>query len=283
MTRTRRVGVATAVLLAIVFASCSSEAPRAVRGEVPAAMAAAGDSMTRAFNVGTCCAWSEAPEYSWSTGDNPAVESHYRRLRRLSPDLRVFNVAKTGAKMNDLERQLRAAGEQPVDYLTIMIGANDVLRVLHRTKQGCVVRPEAMTPVASFRAQFDGALRAFTTARPRASVLVASIPDVPRLWALFRQDPAVLSVWDRTGTCQQLLKDRQTTDVAIRVASVRLKAYNETLAEVCGTITRCRWDGGLVTRFPFTKADFSELDYFHPNRAGQGRLAQLTWRASPWS
>jgi lysophospholipase L1-like esterase len=282
VTRTRRLILAASAALAVALGACSSDAPKAVRGDVPKAMAAVGDSMTRGFNVGSCCVFSDAPEYSWASGDNPAVGSHYQRLRRLNPDLRAFNFAKSGAKMDDLERQVRAAGDQPVGYLTVMIGANDVLLVLRKTEQGCVARPDAMTPVATFRAQFEGALRAFTAARPQASILVASIPDVPRLWLLFRQDPTVLSVWDRLGSCEQLLRDRRT-DVAIRAASDRLKAYNATLAEVCATFARCRWDGGVVYRYPFTKGDFSEVDYFHPNRAGQRRIAQLTWRASSWS
>ena len=281
MTRTRRL-ILVAGALAVALGACSSDAPKSVRSDVPKAMAAVGDSITRGFNVGSCCVFSDAPEYSWASGDNPAVGSHYQRLRRLNPDLRAFNFAKSGAKMDDLERQARAAGDQPVGYLTVMMGANDVLLVLSKTERGCVARPEAMTPVATFRSQFERALRAFATARPQASILVASIPDVPRLWLLFRQDPTVLSVWDRLGSCQQLLRDRRTHAV-IGAVSGRLKAYNEALADVCGTFERCRWDGGAIYRYPFTKSDFSEVDYFHPNRAGQRRIAQLTWRASSWS
>src|SRR5436309_3886025 len=116
--------VAACLVLSALAGACSNAAPRAARKGLPAAMAAAGDSMTRAFNIGPCCVWADDPEFSWSTGDNRRVDSHYQRLLAMDPRIREFNVAKTGAKVVDLNRQLRLAASYGVDYLTIMIGAN---------------------------------------------------------------------------------------------------------------------------------------------------------------
>ncbi|MFY9588514.1 MAG: GDSL-type esterase/lipase family protein [Actinomycetota bacterium] len=270
-----------AVALAAFIGACSSDAPVATRSGLPARIAAAGDSMTRAFNVGSCCVYSDAPEYSWATGDNAAVDSHYRRLRELNPSVREFNFARTGAKIADLDRQLRGAAAQKVDYLTILIGANDLLAVLGRAEDGCKPNPTAMTSVPTFKTRFRTALARFVAARPKASILVASIPNVPRLWGLFSKDQAILDVWSDRGSCQAALADART-DVAIRAASTRLRAYNDALAQVCKGFATCRWDGGATYRFPFRKADFSAVDYFHPNATGQRRIAAITWRAGFW-
>src|ERR1051325_11103971 len=97
----RRV-IATA-MAAACFASlavgCSNRPAAAVRSDLPRRIAAAGDSVTRAFNVGSCCSWTDAPEYSWATGDRLAVDSDFNRLHRLDPRIREFNVAQTGPTM----------------------------------------------------------------------------------------------------------------------------------------------------------------------------------------
>ena len=280
MMRMRAVLIA-AIALGVFAGACSSNAPVAARRGLPARIAAAGDSMTRAFNVGSCCVFSDAPEFSWATGDNAKVDSHYRRLREMNPAVREFNFARTGAKIADLDRQLRAAAAQKADYLTIMIGANDILAVLGRAENGCKPEPAAMTSVSTFRTRFKTALTRFAAARPKASILVASIPNVPRLWTIFSKDQKILDVWSARGSCEASLTG-SSKDVAIRAAGTRLRAYNAALAQVCKSVATCRWDGGATYAFPFTKADFSTVDYFHPNATGQRRIAEITWRAGYW-
>lgn len=278
----RRAILVLGVALCALASACSSDDPVATRTGLPARIAAAGDSMTRAFNVGSCCVFSDAPEYSWATGDNAAVDSHYRRLREMAPAVRPFNFARTGAKVADLDRQLRGAAAQKADYLTILIGANDLLAVLGRTEEGCRPNPAAMTSVSTFRSRFRAALSRFVVARPKASILVASIPNVPRLWSLFADDQQILDVWRKRGSCQATLADART-DVALRAASARVRAYNDALAQVCKAYATCRWDGGATYKYPFAKTDFSPVDYFHPNATGQRRIAEITWRAGYWS
>jgi lysophospholipase L1-like esterase len=38
-----------------------------------------------------------------------------------------------------------------------------------------------------------------------------------------------------------------------------------------------------VTRTTFALSQLSNLDYFHPNPAGQRLLADTTWRAAYWA
>jgi hypothetical protein len=84
----------------------------------------------------------------------------------------VYDDARSGAKMVDVAGQVTAAAGQGVQYLTILMVANDL----------CASSPATMTPTATFRTQFAQALSAFFAHDPGAHVLVSSIPNIYRLW-----------------------------------------------------------------------------------------------------
>ena len=56
------------------------------------------------------------------------MNSQYRRLLAVNPAIsgHGFNDAKTGAKMVDLDGQVTTAAGQGVQYLTVLMGANDL-------------------------------------------------------------------------------------------------------------------------------------------------------------
>jgi hypothetical protein len=91
-------------------------------------MAALGDSITRAFDV--CCFYGDHPGNSWSTGGSrlDRIQSHYERLRARSPAIggHQFNDAVTGAKMSAGPGQAAMAVAQGAQYVTILLGANDL-------------------------------------------------------------------------------------------------------------------------------------------------------------
>src|SRR4051794_11187189 len=95
----------------------------------PISIAATGDSITRAFNTGSV-PFTDAPANSWSTGTNSSVNPHYTRILAVNPGIsgHSFNDAVTGAKMVDLNGQIATVNSQHVDYLTILLGANDACR-----------------------------------------------------------------------------------------------------------------------------------------------------------
>src|SRR3954451_21168039 len=94
----------------------------------PASMASTGDSITRAFNSGS--AYTDAPANSWSTGTNASVNSHYSRILAAFPGINghSFNDAVTGAQMVDLSSQVANVNSQHVEYVTVLLGANDACR-----------------------------------------------------------------------------------------------------------------------------------------------------------
>jgi lysophospholipase L1-like esterase len=259
--------------LAAVIVSALAAVPAAIASP-PNSMASTGDSITRAFNTGGF-PYIDAPANSWSTGSSATVNSHYRRLLELNPAIagRAYNDAVTGADMADLNRQAQRAVSQRVEYVTVLMGANDV----------CASSETAMTPVATFRAEFVTAMQTLTAGLPGARIYVLSIPDVYRLWEVYRTSVTAWLVWSSAGICQSLLANPwsySSADVARR-ARVRQRnvEYNTQLAEVCAAFLTCRFDGNAIFNTAFVRSDVTTRDYFHPSLAGQAKLAAVSWAA----
>ncbi|KXK58116.1 GDSL family lipase [Micromonospora rosaria] len=240
----------------------------------PASIAAIGDSITTGF--GSCVVLAACERNSWSTGDGVRVDSLYRRLLDQDPAIRgrATNHAESGARASALAGQAEAAVRAKADYVTVLIGGNDACR---RTV-------DEMTPVSTYRKQVDRALRTLREGRPKARVLVVSIPNLNRLWEIGHTDNRAVRAW-RTGICPALLANPTSTepaDVARRAAfGKRIDAYNDQLAAACRAYgSRCRYDGGAVHRVRFTLDQVNRLDWFHPSVAGQNRLAEVVWRAA---
>lgn len=240
----------------------------------PDSMASTGDSITRAFN--TCSiAFIDCPANSWSTGSSSTVNSHYRRILAANPAIsgRNFNDAVSGAEMADLPGQVQRAVAQGVEYVTILMGANDA----------CASSEAAMTPVSEYRAQFTAAMSALSTGLPDARIYVVSVPDVYRLWEIYRDSWSARWTWTLFGICQSLLARPGSTaqaDVARRLrVRQRVVDYNAQLADVCAAYVHCRFDGNAAFNTNFVRSDVSTRDYFHPSVAGQAKAAAVTWAA----
>jgi lysophospholipase L1-like esterase len=263
------VGVLVAVLLPIT--TMAAEPP-----PLPASIAAVGDSITQAASSGGSLG-ANYPANSWSTGTNASVNSHYARLIALDPTIsgRAFNDSVSGAKVADLDGQMRiAAGRQP-DYLTVLIGGNDL----------CTDTVAQMTSVADFTARFTTAMDTLAAGSPGTSVLVVSIPRVTQLWELFKGNFSARFVWSVGGICQSLLANPTSTQAAdvqrrAQVAQRNID-FNGALAQVCAQYAQCRFDGNAVYNVAFSRSDVS-ADYFHPSIAGQAKLAVVTWAAGYW-
>ena len=139
-----------------------------------------------------------------------------------------------------------------------------------------------MTPVGRFRAELEAGMRMLTLSLPDARIQLITIPDVYRLWSLFRGSVVARTVWDAAGVCQSLLaRPRSTAEVdQDRRARVRARTreLNAVLADVCGRYVHCRHDAGAVFDTEFSRSDVSLRDFFHPSRAGQAKLAEVAWR-----
>jgi lysophospholipase L1-like esterase len=276
-TRPSRHRPAIAVLVATLWVLTGGALSASAATPYPRSMASTGDSITRAYNTGFF-PYIDNPSASWSTGTNGSVASHYSRLLARQPSIsgHAYNDAKSGAKMVDLAGQLATAASQRVDYVTVLMGGNDI----------CTSSESSMTSVATFQSQFVGAMNTITSASPSTRVYVVSIPNVYNLWAVLKDSFTARVVWSLFGVCQSMLANPLSTaqaDVDRRAHVLQRETdFNGVLQSVCAQYVHCRYDGGAVFRTNFIASDVTTRDYFHPSTAGQAKLAAVTWAAGYW-
>jgi PKD repeat protein len=262
--------VAAAMLIGLVPTAAAATPP------LPASIAAVGDSITQAASSGGSLG-TDYPQNSWSTGTNATVNSHYLRLLALNPAIsgRNYNRSVSGAKMADLNAQMQQVVALQPEYLTVLIGGNDV----------CTDTLAGMTSVSAFRSQFESAMATLGAGSPNTNVYVSSIPNVYHLWDLFKGNWWARFIWSAGNICQSLLANPTSTtqaDVARRAAVAQRNVdFNTQLAAVCAASAHCRWDGNAAYNTVFTTSDASG-DYFHPSISGQAKLAAVSWGASYW-
>ena len=266
--------LAAALLTSVVTAAPATAArPGGGTSSVPSSMSALGDSITRGFNA---CGWFfDCTERSWSTGTDTTVNSHYARLLTKNKAIQGnnFNDARSGAKIADLPGQASTAASRGVQYVTVLMGANDA----------CTSSESTMTSVDSFRASTQTALDTLRTRLPNAKVLVVSIPDIKRLWFVGKDSSAARSAWSSYGICQSMLANPLSTDPVDEDRRNRVRQrvvdFNTVLAEVCAQNVNCKFDGNAAFNYPFVLSQLSGWDYFHPNTSGQKVVAEVTWNA----
>jgi len=223
-----------------------------------------------------CCFYGDYPEHSWATGydGTDVVSSHYERILARNPAIEGhdFNDAVTGARMDDAPGQAATVVSQGAEYVTVLMGANDL----------CADSPSTMTRPADFQSQYLQALATLEAGLPAAThIFVSSIPDVYQLWLVLHDDPNAELVWFLAQICQSLHSPANSENDRQKVVR-RERVFNRILQQGCALYANCRWDRLATYNFKFTADMVSTLDYFHPNLDGQATLADVTWGTSWW-
>jgi GDSL-like Lipase/Acylhydrolase. len=274
MTMSPKLRLSMSVVVASISLFSAALPAQASSPQLPNSMAAAGDSITRAFDATLCpFPYSDCIAYSWSTGTNASVNSQYLRILARNSKIKghAFNDAKTGARMSALDGQLTTAASQQIQYATVLMGANDV----------CTSSISTMTPTSIFHSEVQKALADFFAADPRAHLYVSSLPNIFQLWSVLHGNPAAQAVWKLFNICQSMLA-ASNTDAQRQLVVAQVVADNKALASACSAYAHCRWDRYAGYNYAFPASDISTLDYFHPNITGQQAIAAITWKASYW-
>jgi lysophospholipase L1-like esterase len=261
-------------LVAAVAVALGAPVAASAAAPPPAVMAALGDSISQATDS---CGYKNCPAYSWSTGTVASVGSHASRLRAQGATALVaFNDSVAGSKAANLLTQAQQAVAQKADYVTVQIGANDA----------CTSTVAGMTPTATFEAQVAAALGTIAAGRPGAKIFVAGIPNLKTLWAINKAKLGARLVWGAARICPSMLANPSSTSAADNArrdaVQARVAEFNAALVRACGVTPGCTTDGGAVAGYAFTSSLISSLDYFHPNYAGQAKLAEITWPLTPY-
>jgi hypothetical protein len=265
-----RLAVVAVAVVGLALASCAPPPPPS-GPPLPGRMAAVGDSITTATDVGWCCVNPDGanPQYSWSTGTSLAVNSQLRRIDAANGAKTVtgLNAAAPGADSGDLQAQLAQASAFGAQYVTVLMGGNDLCW--------------GPTPTETFRQRVTDAFDSFFAASPDARMFVASVPNLYHLWSIEHDDPWAQFVWNAFDVCPKMLPNDVTEQQRQSILALEVE-FNEVLASACGEHPNCRWDGNAVFNYQFTTADVSPVDHYHPSFQGQNTLATITWAASFW-
>lgn len=228
---------------------------------------ALGDSISVGFNADVN---GLNEHHSWSTRDLELVDggSHLTRIRRIYPDLKVkaVNVAAVGAKSADLSGQVdRLLQVNVPDYVTLMIGANDLTSWLSDFDE---------LKFSAFIADVRTSIDRLIAANPRMMILLVGIPDQSRVLALFAkqrfgaQFGSLLETWVQRPDLQRL----------VAVYKERWVKANEALAALKQNYSQNVRYSASVAATIFSDEHLSRLDFYHPSILGQRLLAEVTWR-----
>lgn len=217
---------------------------------------AIGDSITAGFNAETV---GDNNRHSWSTGEfqSQTNASHRDRLVKFFPNLEIntLNAAVSGAKAAALASQVTRISSMTPDYVTILVGANDLVSWLQGEYGGLL---------EAFARDVRSAVQRLVAVNPRIMILLSAIPNQSR----------VLDHWlDSNGLHLPLpLVDRLRS--VYRERWERANRALEAIAQVYSSNVRF---AGKVGHASFEGRHLSRHDRYHPSVEGQHLLAQITW------
>jgi lysophospholipase L1-like esterase len=93
--------------------------------------------------------------------------------------------------------QAAAAAGQGAQYVTVLLGANDL----------CTGSTATMTSVADFRSQFTQTLQALPGT---THVFVSTIPNIYQLWLVLHTNAVARYVWQTAHICSSMLASTNT-------------------------------------------------------------------------
>lgn len=236
----------------------------------------------------------ENQELSWATGDHYTSRSHYSRLNRMYPGLKQINYGISGAKAkhlfkehidNFMDESLQKFGVQVPDYVTYLIGGNDM----------CADTVDGITSEDDFYDYNRANLFKLMSANPEAKILISSLPLVDNLKKkmsnvkVFKTGHPVMknykckNTWAAANFCQSLTTPQSPENE--QIVSSRIRAYNDILEELSEDLNRA-YPGQVKYSKAFAEEDFKphhlSVDCFHPSLDGQNLLADKTWLEGFW-
>lgn len=226
-----------------------------------------GDSITTGFNS---TGWGNRLRDSWAVGTSSrTVLSHFLRLQNgLSEKILVNNEAQTGARSRDIIRQAKALAIHKPDYVTLLIGGNDVCSWNNHS--------DVSKQLNELENNVNSAVTRLIDSNAQVKILMVPIPDLVQLWVLGRSNNCQW-IWDTFGICKPLFHSERT-DIERQLFQKNWLDANERLYKVAKRYPdNIRFDLDLA-KLRFEWQHVSGRDCFHPSGEGQAYLAEQTWK-----
>ena len=223
-----------------------------------------GDSITAGFNTRWPGDLSNS-RYNWSTGNSKRVKSHLHKLKEIiSHKVKPINVAKSRSTSYQLKQQLENVKSSTIDYLTLLIGANDV----------CDWQEDYAESQQKFRHNVHDIIEKAIEINEQVRIVLPSIPNMYRLYQQGKDKCG--GRWDYFEACPSLLSSDRTEAERLAFRD-RLISANETLSELADNFSENVKYIGEIYEYEFTLEHVSRIDCFHPSIKGQNEIARITW------
>jgi hypothetical protein len=217
-----------------------------------------------------------APQNSWATGTNPAVDSIYQRLAAVDPAFRghAVNAAFGGAPAATLVGQATTA-------LSVEPNPRLVIIEIIGTDIACDGSDSSNYPV--FGQQVKDALDLIANQAPHATILLVSWPGRPlQASKAIIGTPAVPIARANSASemCSPFDPNLMLDMEHIGTWTGIIEGYESEQATVCATVPECHTDNGRATHFHVRTSYYNytdNWDYQHYNVAGLAALAKLMW------
>jgi hypothetical protein len=216
----------------------------------------------------------DVPNNSWATGDNPDVESIYRRLLATHPALEGHNanVARSGSNVDDLARQVEAlATVDPVPDLVIIQSIDNDIRCDGSDPDNYGPFGEKLDDVLTMlEDQTGGAQVFFVDQWSSVQIYDDVIATIPR----------GVAGNSGTGPCDVFTPEGKRDPEAEAYLQEQVDAYYDVIVDVCARHERCYTDEGALQRMPLSPEDLVS-DLNHLSVQGLQKMAQYAWDALP--
>lgn len=265
--------ITAAALFLVLMLGEASAGSGSARRVYPRSIAVIGHSGATGWNSDPHQPEADAPQNSWATGTNPAVNSVYRRILTRNAAIRGhnYNVARSGSNVYDLMRQAQAAvAKSPVPGLILVQTVDNDMRCDGTDAQN--YRP--------YGAELARVLAFVGRKAPRAHVFIVSVWASARNYAaVLKQMPAAARA-DKTGTglCDLFDASDRVRPSAVSAQEKIIAGYHKQIAKTCARFRTCRYDRGALHRMVIAKGDLTP-DGNHLSVRGQRKMAAAAWAA----
>ncbi len=258
---------------------------------VPRRLSSSGDSMSLGgdaeyYGANVNASWVNGyyGYWQWLNGYTN-VNSHNQRISAIwgTVGRKNFVNAVGGAAMHDFPPQAMRAVKQKAQYVTVLMGHNDV----------CQTQAWMIPSDEDYERNFRLGMDVLKNGLPAgATIYVVGIADLKRLWTVAQDKQALgivncVRIWSLDRFPCSTVVDPDNTEVDRLYIQTRNVAFNDILRRVTAEYEAADthhyyFFSDVLFLYDFTEQEVSDLDCFHPSALGQTNIAEITWSDGPF-
>lgn len=233
----------------------------------PYVMGALGDSISAGFNTFRL---GDNRALSWSTGaGQELVESHAKKMADLlGRPVETHNEAFAGATSLDLSRETSRLLRYKPDYVTVLIGANDI----------CSWMGDYEKELAGFSQRLGNTVDRLVTANNNIRIVMPSLPNILEVYHMGVANGCD-ALWNSVGVCKALFSSARTPAERADFGK-RFVKLNNIIRDVAEHYPANAVYKPEVANYQFPREFLSAIDCFHPSILGHNKIAELTFDPS---